>query len=618
MKTLSLLTTVAALFTGSTFAATHTFDWNITWTTGNPTSQFERKVIGINGQWPLPTVEVNKGDRVIFNVYNDLGDHNTSIHFHGMYQNGTNAMDGPVQITQCPIAPGASFTYNFTVDQNGTYWYHSHVGGQYPDGYRAPFIVHDDDAYFANDFDEELTFTLSDWYNDVMDILDKKFLNLYNPSGAEPVPNNLIFNESQNVSVPIKPNTTYLVHVMNIGSLPSIYFWIEDHNITVVEVDGVYVEPTEASILYITTAQRYSFLLTTKSETDKNYGIVTAFDQNMFDVILPELQLNQTNWLEYNSSAAHDHVYLDQYETSDDIPAFDDIDFIPEDRIPLLPEPDVEFTLDVTMNNLDNGVNYAFFNNITYTSPKVPALYTVMSAPEDQLFNPTIYGEYTHSLVLEHMQVVQIVINNVDPGTHPFHMHGHEFQLISRSPAYDDDNPTAFDSTNHTEFSAVPSRRDTAHVRANGNMVIRFRADNPGAWMFHCHIEWHLEQGLALVLIEAPDKLREQSIPQSHLDMCSAMGVSTVGNAAGNTVNYLDLTGQNKQVADLPSGFTARGIVALVFSCVSAFLGMFVIAWYGLSDLSVSEAKVIAILEEEHEVAEHNHDPKYRSDSVFP
>ena len=51
------------------------------------------------------------------------------------------------------------------------------------------------------------------------------------------------------------------------------------------------------------------------------------------------------------------------------------------------------------------------------------------------------------------------------------------------------------------------------------------------------------------------------------------------GNAAGNTVDYLNLDGQNEMPAPLPSGFTARGIVALVFSCVSAFLGIAVIAW---------------------------------------
>jgi iron transport multicopper oxidase len=69
------------------------------------------------------------------------------------------------------------------------------------------------------------------------------------------------------------------------------------------------------------------------------------------------------------------------------------------------------------------------------------------------------------------------------------------------------------------------------------------------------------------------------TIPQDHLDVCNAAGTPTAGNAAGNTINVLDLKGQNEPAPPLPSGFTARGIVALVFSCISAFIGMGVIAW---------------------------------------
>lgn len=592
MKAISLL--LGSSLLASAAAKTVTYNWNMTWVTANPDGVFPRPVIGINNEWPMPTVEVDKGDQLVVHVHNGLGDRDTSIHFHGMYQNGSTYMDGPPGVVQCPIPPGSDFTYNFTVNQNGSYWYHSHVHGQYPDGYRAPFIVHDKDAPFAGQYDKELIWPVGDWYHDVMDVLSPKFLSLYNPSGAEPVPQNLLFNNTLNSSIAVEPNTTYLIHIMNIGALPSIFMYIEDHEFEIVEIDGVYVEPQTAEILYVTVAQRYTVLLRTKDTTDRNYGIVSIFDQTMFDQFPSDLQLNQTNWLEYNSSAPKDHVNP-PYDTSEDIEPFDDFFLVPADHQPLLPEPDQEFVLDVSMNNLLNGVNYAFFNNITYTSPKVPALYTVMSSG-DLADNPIIYGEYTHSLVLEHMNTIQIVVNNVDPGVHPFHMHGHEFQVILRSDAYDDDSPTAYDANNHTDFPAIPMRRDTVQVRPNGNMVLRFRADNPGVWMFHCHIEWHLEQGLALILVEAPTQLQQQTtIPEDHYDVCRAGGMPIAGNAAGNTQNFLDLTGQPAQEPDLPSGFTARGIVALVFSCVAAFLGMGVIAWYGMSDIALTAYDLAAI-----------------------
>lgn len=592
----SLLLASAALLASSVAAKTITYDWNMTWVSANPDGEKERLVVGVNNQWPMPTIECNKGDRLIVNVYNGLPEHNTSVHFHGMYQNGSTAMDGPPGVVQCPIIPGQQFTYNFTASQNGSYWYHSHVGGQYPDGYRAPFIIHDSDAYFEDDYDEEQIWQIGDWYHDVMDVLRPEFLTLYNPSGAEPIPDNLLFNNTINYNVSVKPNTTYLVHIMNTGAFASIFLYIEDHDFDIVEVDGVYTERTNASILYITAAQRYTVLLKTKDTTDKNYGIVCVFDQDMFDDIPDTLPLNRTNWLEYDASAAHDHIDP-PYEVSGDIEAFDDINLIPADRIPLYPEPDQEIELTVSMNNLMDGVNYAFFNNITYTSPVVPSLYTVMSGG-DQVNDATIYGAYTNTFVLEHMDVIQIIINNNDGGTHPFHMHGHEFQVILRDIAYDDDNPTFYDADNHANFTEIPVRRDTVFVRPNSNMVLRFRADNPGVWIFHCHIEWHLEQGLAMVMIEAPTQLQaQQSIPTDHYSVCNAAGMATAGNAAGNTVNLLDLTGQNEQVASLPAGFTARGIVALVFSCVAAFLGMGAIAWYGMSDITLTSRDLAAIEE---------------------
>lgn len=81
-------------------------------------------------------------------------------------------------------------------------------------------------------------------------------------------------------------------------------------------------------------------------------------------------------------------------------------------------------------------------------------------------------------------------------------------------------------------------------------------------------------------MVEAPQELqRTLSIPEDHLQACRDSGTPTRGNAAANTVDPLNLKGENKSPAPLPSGFTARGIVALVFSCLSAFLGMGVITW---------------------------------------
>ena len=98
-----------------TYAAIINYDFNITWVTANPDGQLDRPTIGINGQWPLPPITATVGDRVVVNVLNQLGNQTTSLHFHGLYMNGTNQMDGVVGVTQCGIPPGALFTYDFMV-----------------------------------------------------------------------------------------------------------------------------------------------------------------------------------------------------------------------------------------------------------------------------------------------------------------------------------------------------------------------------------------------------------------------------------------------------------------------------------------------------------------------
>lgn len=163
----------------------------------------------------------------------------------------------------------------------------------------------------------------------------------------------------------------------------------------------------------------------------------------------------------------------------------DDMKLVPYDEKKRLGEPNHTVELDVIMDNLGDGANYAFFNNISYAAPKVPTLYTVLSTG-DQATDPEVYGEYTHPFVLEKDEIVQIVVNNLDPGRHPFHLHGHHFQALYRAP---DDAGTFKDSgITEDDFPSVPMRRDTLVVWPNGNIVLRFKADNPGKFeMMRCH-----------------------------------------------------------------------------------------------------------------------------------
>ncbi|KAH8648647.1 iron transport multicopper oxidase FET3 [Xylariales sp. PMI_506] len=557
-------------------AETHVFDWNITWVLANPDGAHWRPVVGINNQWPLPVLNLTKGDRVVANVHNALGNETTSVHWHGLFQNGTNYMDGPPMVTQCEIPIGGSVTYNFTLDQAGSYWYHSHTRGQYPEGFRQALIIQDPDNPYAGQYDEERVITLSDWYHDQFRELLKTFIYYTNPTGAEPVPNAALMNDTTDFTLDVEPGKTYLIHFINVGAFASQYLWIENHTMQIVEVDGVWTEPADADMIYISGAQRYTVLVTMKNDTTANYPIVASMDTDLFDSIPDGLNWNSTGYLVYDAANENpDAADVDSFDY------YDDFNLVPVDGEELLPEADYTITLDLTMDNLGDGANYAFFNGITYNSPKVPTMFTALSAGE-YATDPTVYGDYTNSYVLGHNEIIDIVLNNDDTGKHPFHLHGHQFQVIYRS----DDNDGHWDPSSESVFPTVPARRDTLIVPPQGNFVIRFKADNPGIWLFHCHIEWHMDAGLASTMIEAPIQMQQNlTVPQDFLDLCSADGVATAGNAAGNTDDYLDLTGENAQIAPLPAGFTTKGYIAMAFSCLAGFLGIVSIAWYGAAPI---------------------------------
>jgi iron transport multicopper oxidase len=103
-----------------------------------------------------------------------------------------------------------------------------------------------------------------------------------------------------------------------------------------------------------------------------------------------------------------------------------------------------------------------------------------------------------------------------------------------------------------------------------------------------------MASGLAATMIEAPLDLQwSLTIPRDHYQACNEAGTPTGGNAAGNTEDIHDLSGAIMSPEPLPEGFTARGIIALVFSSLADILGLATIVWYGLAPISGQEASQI-------------------------
>lgn len=102
------------------------------------------------------------GDMISVTLTNGLTTNGTGIHWHGIRQLNSVSQDGVPGITECPLAPGETKTYNFQATQFGTTWYHSHFSAQYGDGATGAVII---DGPASSNYDIDLgPYPVTDWY----------------------------------------------------------------------------------------------------------------------------------------------------------------------------------------------------------------------------------------------------------------------------------------------------------------------------------------------------------------------------------------------------------------------------------------------------------------------
>ncbi|KAJ3317442.1 ferroxidase fet3 [Boothiomyces sp. JEL0866] len=563
------------LFLGLVEAARVVYDWKITYVDNvNPDGLYARRAIGVNGQWPIPGINVTMGDTLVINVQNGL-DVPTALHSHGLLQNGTNYYDGVPGITECGIAPGTSFAYEIPIQQYGTYWIHGHIGGQYVDGLQAPLIIQNPTDVATYKYDQEYTISLTDWYHEQHSVLLDQFLSIFNPTGAEPTPDSSVINHGDNTPLQFVPGKTYRLRLIGMAAIAAFNVYMDDHKFQVIEVDGENVEPFETSVLKIAAAQRYSVLVTAKNSTSLNYVLHANFDPGMVpgntaspNATLPVVYKQGAPTYELVPGAPSDYP--------SDPDAFDSNNFSPKDKLDML-TPDISLVYTVDFSLYEDALNHGAFNQTVFKLPPVPALFTALTMGSNAT-DPKAYGPRTQAQILQNGQVVEIVISNNDGGNHPFHLHGHKFQVVATGDGAYDPASATFTATN-------PTRRDTVIARGGGYAVIRFRADNPGIWLFHCHIEWHLQAGLAAIFVESPELIQKNiKVPQGITDQCKALNIQTTGNAAGFN-DLVTFTGIDSPPALYPNYLQFKGYASLIACIISALLGLGAVLWYTNTDV---------------------------------
>jgi iron transport multicopper oxidase len=191
------------------------------------------------------------------------------------------------------------------------------------------------------------------WYQDQAPGLINYFESTANENdgGSEPIPNSALLADTQNAKFTVKPKTTYLVHVINIGSFVGSYLKIDGHEMTIVEIDGVYTESQQVDELYLSVAQRYSVLVTTKADTSTNFAILNTLDTTMFDYVPPWANPDVYGYLVYDPNKPLPPVSpLRTYNV------FDDFQLIPKDRQTAFTNVDQQVMITMNFED-DDGIN---------------------------------------------------------------------------------------------------------------------------------------------------------------------------------------------------------------------------------------------------------------------
>ncbi|XP_024177227.1 laccase-22 [Rosa chinensis] len=520
----------------------------------NTTKLCSSKVIPtVNGKFPGPTLYAREGDTVIVRVTNH-GNHNLTIHWHGVKQLGTGWADGPAYITQCPIQPGQNFIYKFTLTgQRGTLLWHAHhlwlratlhgaivilpkLGTPYP--FPTP--------------QEERIIILSEWWkSDVEAVIDEATQSGFPPNVSDahtinghpgPVPG----CSSQGFTLHVESGKTYLLRIINAALNDDLFFKIAGHNLTVVEVDASYTKPFQTDTIYISPGQTTTALL----EANKDIGKYLISVSPFMDIPIGIDNFTSIATLRYKYTPPNPTTFLTSIPPQNATPLthtfIDSLRSLNSKQypanVPLTIDHSLFFTVGVGINPCDTCVNgsklVASVNNVSFVMPtiallqayyyRIKGVYTLdFPANPPNSFNytgtPPVNVQTTNGTRLYRLgynSTVQIVLQDtaiILPESHPTHLHGSNFFVVGTGLGnFDPDkDPKTFNLIDPVERNTVP-------VPTGGWTAIRFRADNPGIWFMHCHIELHTTWGLKMAFLvdngEGPNECLQP--PPSDLPTC--------------------------------------------------------------------------------------------------
>ncbi|KAI4386995.1 hypothetical protein MLD38_004864 [Melastoma candidum] len=528
-----------------------------------------KSVLTVNDRFPGPTLYVKKGDTIFVNVHN-LGSYGLTIHWHGVKQPRNPWFDGTKYITQCDISPGTNFTYQVTFStEEGTVWWHAHsewtrwsVHGAIvvspADGTTYPFPKPDDEkvivisSWYKKDVRESIAESLEEGRD-----LTESDAYAFNGEPGDFCP---CSNETTR-RWEVESGKTYLLHLVSAVMNAELYFAIANHTFTVVGSDGAYLKPFSTEILVISPGQTFDLLLRADQSPDYNYYMAARQYYNSKFSFDGYDHSNLTAIIQYGDDASSSALGLPVFPSN--LPLYKEyepaVDFVKRLRSLVTKEHTIDVPKNVTTQMFitasisqftlmeeDENMTYpaASVNNISWWDPwtdVLQAYYKNISGfytPDFPDYPPAVFNFTQENLpgamgntkrgtrvkVLEYNEEVEIVFQGTDllnsSMDHPMHLHGHSFYVVGIGHGIYNN------VTDPATFNLVdPPFQNTASVPKDGWLAIRFRADNPGVWLWHCHLDKHYTWGMNSVFIVKNGDTDETSIkdpppymPQCHQD----------------------------------------------------------------------------------------------------
>lgn len=508
----------------------------------------------VNGQLPAPLLRWRQGDEITVKVTNKLQS-DTSIHWHGIllpFQ-----MDGVPGVTFPGIKPGETFTYEFPLVQAGTYWYHSHSGLQEQQGHYGPIVIepaHRD----AVEYDREYVIVLSDWtfenphrvfaklkkMSDNYNFQQRTVTNFFDDVRKEGIKRTLAermmwgamrmnptdiadvtaatytylingHSPAENWTGLFKPGERVRLRLINAAAMSIFNVRIPGLPFSVVQADGLDVEPVETDEFQIGVAETYdvivqptaaqAYTLIAESNDRSGYARATLAPRSGMSAPVPALRPRPTLGMK---DMAMDHTMHENDAATNEAPQHHAMDHSKMDHSMMgmtgtqehqhKSGPGVVSLAANPVNRLHErpaGLGDVTHRVLVYSELRARQANPDTRAPQRELelhltsnmerymwsFDGLKFSEVDGPIVFYKNERLRLTLVNDTMMPHPIHLHGMFFEVVTGEHNY-------------------KPRKHTIVVKPGEKLSVDITADAVGDWAFHCHLLYHMHAGMMRVV----------------------------------------------------------------------------------------------------------------------